>query len=183
MDWSDIGSAVKTYAPIVGEALTSPIGAAMAVGQVVANLFGVKSTPDDVMDYIKGNSEKAQERLQFELSNNIEFQKLCLSKIQEQNRHDEYNAGLIISDKQSARQNSENINKSPVDNKIKMIIVISEISLFVMCISIIAYYHDNLNSSLSGIIGTVIGMILKSLTTIIDFYWGSAFDKLNDKNK
>ena len=158
-------------------ALSSPVGAVEAIGTVVASIFGVKANPDDVMGYLNANPEQAQDRIQHEVGTNFDFQKLCASKIQEQNRHEEEMASITISDTDSARKNSDNINKSPVDNKIKMIIVISQIFLFFIFVIILAIYHDDLSATLSGIVGTVLGMLLKSLTTIIDFYWGSSFEK------
>lgn len=179
MNWSDVSEKIIKFAPLVGMALSSPTGAVAAVGEGIASILGVKSNPQDVMDYLTTDPEKASERIQHEVANNLDFQKLCASKIQEQNRHQEAMTSLIISDTQSARQNSDNINKSPVDNKIKIILVISQIFLFLICVFVMSIYHDNLNATLSGIIGTILGMLLKSLTTIIDFYWGSSFDKSN----
>lgn len=180
MDWGDVGTAVAKYAPMVGMALSSPVGAVAAVGEVVANLFGVKSNPQDVMDYINSNSQKAQERLQYELSNNIEFQKLCLDKIKEQNRHEEEEGDLIISDKESARENSANINKSPVDNYLKMILAIGSIAMFSFCIISMIFFSNSLTQVTSAILGTILGILGKSLTSMIDFYWGSSFERMNE---
>lgn len=177
MNWLNVGEKIIKFAPLVGMALSSPVGAVEAIGTVVASILGVKSTPDEVMDYINTNPDKAQDRITHEVGNNFDFQKLCADKIHEQNRHEEEMASIAISDTDSARKNSENINKSPVDNDIKMIIVVSQILLFLVCVSVMALYHDNLNATLAGIMGTILGMLLKSLTTIIDFYWGSSFDK------
>lgn len=63
MSWSDVGDAVKEYAPMVGIALSSPMGAAVAVGQLVANIFGTKADPQDVLNYINTDPQKASERL------------------------------------------------------------------------------------------------------------------------
>lgn len=181
MSWLEVGEKIAKFAPLVGMALSSPLGAVTAVGEVVASILGVKANPDDVMGYLNANPDKAQDRISHEVGTNFDFQKLCASKIQEQNRHEESMASLAFSDTDSARKNSENINKSPIDNDIKMIIVVSQIILFLVCVSVMAYYHDNLNATLSGIMGTILGMLLKSLTTIIDFYWGSAFSVKDNK--
>lgn len=182
MSWGDVGESIEKYAPMVGLALSSPMGTAVAVGQLVANLFGTKADPQDVLNYINTNPEKAQERLQFELSNNIDFQKVVLAKIQENNRHDEAKDALIIQDKMSARQNSENINRSPVDNWIKMIIVLGELLFLGGCISAIILFKENIDSTEIGILSTIIGFLSKSVSTKDDFYWGSAFEKPNIKN-
>ena len=174
MSWSDVGDAVKEYAPIVGMALSSPMGAAVAVGQLVANIFGTKADPQDVLNYINTDPQKASERLQYELANNVEFQKVLLGKIQESNRHEEANTQLIVQDKDSARKNSENINKSPIDNWIKMFVVISQLTLFAFCL-LILLTTPNLSATSSGMLGTVIGILGKSLSSLVDFYWGSAY--------
>lgn len=185
MNWADVGTAVAKYAPVVGMALSSPVGAVAAVGTVVANIFGVNANPDDVLGYINNNSEKAQERLQHELMNNIDFQKLCLDKIKEQNRHEEAEQDLIISDKQSARENSLNINKSPVDNYLKLILAIGSIAMFSFCIISLIFFTNSLNQVTSAILGTILGILGKSITSMIDFYWGSSFERINefDNNK
>lgn len=97
-----------------------------------------------------------------------------LGKIQESNRHEEANTQLIVQDKDSARKNSDNINKSPVDNWIKMLVVISQLVLFAFCL-LILLTTPNLSATSSGMLGTVIGILGKSLSSLVDFYWGSAF--------
>lgn len=177
MDWSDIGDAVKNYAPMVGMALSSPMGTAVAVGQLVANVFGVKSNPEDVLNYINSDPQKAQERLQYELANNVEFQKVCLSKIQEANRHEEANTQLIVQDKDSARKNSDNVNKSPVDNIIKMSVVYGFLALLSGCLFGMFLFKESIDKTEISVLSTIIGFVLKSLTSVVDFYWGAAFDR------
>lgn len=178
MNWSDVGSALLKYAPLAGAALTSPVGAVSGVGAIIANLFGVKSTPEDVMDYIKADPQRAAERIQYEMANNLELQKLSLSIIEEKNRHEEELIGYTVDSQNSARENSKNINESPVDNKIKMRLVNSQI--IILFISVAAtigaiYWSKPVDAGLLAMLGMVIGSVLKSLNEKDGFYWGTSF--------
>jgi len=181
MSWSDVGDAVKEYAPLVGMALTSPVGTVAAIGKVVANIFGTKANPEDVMRFIDNDPERAKERLQHEISTNIEFQKLCLQIKQEENRHEEQILNIDASDRDSARENSDNVNKSPVDNWIKVILVISEIMLLAACIAGFFIFRKDLDQGDTMTIGTIMGLLINSLMSKNGFYWGSSFSsKLKD---
>jgi len=188
MNWSDVGNAVKEYAPLVGMALTSPVGAVAAVGKVVANIFGTKADPEEVLRFIENDPKRAEERLQHELATNIEFQKLCLETKREENRHEEQVLSIEASEKNSARLNSDNVNKSPVDNWIKVILVISEILLLAACIAGFFVFRKDLDQGDTMTIGTIMGLLINSLMSKNGFYWGSSFSsKLKDdfimKNK
>jgi hypothetical protein len=175
MDWSDIGSYVSKYAPLVGEALTSPVGAVLGVGTIIANLFGVKADPQSVMDYINGNPEKAEEKLKFEMANNIEFQKIISQRIQEKNRHEEESKSIELQNVISARNNSANINTSPVDNKIKMILVTGQFFALGACILIFYLFREGLDQSVVVTLGALMGSLMNSLGSMINFYWGTSF--------
>lgn len=109
MNWSDIGNTISKYAPLAGAALTSPVGAVIGVGTVISNLFGVKADPESVMDYIQQNPEKAQERLQYEMANNIELQNISLNVLKENNRNTEQIISIDAQDRDSARKRQETI--------------------------------------------------------------------------
>lgn len=181
MNWNTVGDAVKEYAPLVGMALSSPVGAVAAVGKVVANIFGTNANPEDVLKFIENDPQKAAEKLQYEISHNIEFQKLCLQGKQEDNRHEEQIMAITASDKDSARKNSPNINQSPVDNWIKVILTISEILLLAACIAGFFVYHKELDQGATMTLGTIIGLLINSLMSKDGFYWGSSFgSKMKD---
>ncbi|MGN6347054.1 MAG: hypothetical protein ACTHME_05065 [Candidatus Nitrosocosmicus sp.] len=166
MNWSDIASTVGKYAPIVATSLSSPMGAAIGAGTLIANLFGVDETPESVMDYIKNNPDKAQEKL------NI------LQMVQEQNRHEEAMADMSLQSILGAQKNSVNVNSSPVDNKIKMLLVICDIIAFFICvIAMIAsmFYGKPIDAGILGIIGMIVGYLIKSFGEKDGFYWGTSF--------
>lgn len=180
MNWSTVGEAVKEYAPLVGMALTSPVGAVAAVGKVVANIFGTKADPEEVMRFIDNDPQKAAERLQYELANNLDFQKLCLQKVQEDNRHEEQMASLQVSENKSARENSVNVNKSPEDNFIKNLLTISIIFIFSGLMIAYFFFHKEFDQGATMFLGTVIGALLNSINTQFGFYWGNS---IGSKNK
>ncbi len=69
MNWSDVGSAIIKYAPLAGSALSSPVGAAIGVGTIIANLFGVDASPEKVLDAINANPQQAEERIKISIKN------------------------------------------------------------------------------------------------------------------
>ncbi len=175
MNWSDISSVVSKFAPLAGAALSSPVGAAIGVGTIIANLFGVDAKPEKVLDYIKQNPEKAQERLQFEMANNIELQKIALDAIEERNRHEEQDKAIEFQNVDSARKNSANVNASPVDNRIKMILVVGQFSVLIILISLFFIFKDKIDQSVTLTLGTVMGAIMASISSMVNFYWGTSF--------
>lgn len=174
MNWSDISSAVAKLSPFAGAALSGPVGMAIGVGGIIANLFGVEADPKKVIDYINGNPEKASERLQFEMANNLELQKLALAAVQEGNRHSEEVANIELQNVESARNNSANVNASPVDNQIKLTLVFGQIGILVLLILLFFIFKEKIDQSVSITIGTVAGAIMANLGSMINFYWGTS---------
>ena len=163
MDWSDISSTISKYAPLVGESLSSPIVAAIGVGTLIANIFGVNADPESVIDYIKNNPEKAEEKL------NI------LQMVQERNRHEEQMSSIEYQNVDSARKNSQNINVSPVDNRIKMILVLGQFSVLIILIALFFVFKERIDQSVTLTLGTVMGAIMASISSMVNFYWGTSF--------
>jgi hypothetical protein len=166
MNWSDLSSTVAKYAPLMATTLSSPLGAAVGAGTLIAKLFGVDATPEGVMDYITNNPEKAKEKL------NI------LQMVQEQNRHEEAMADMSLQSLQGAQKNSMNVNASPVDSKIKIRLVNSEITaLFVCVIAVIGamFYDKPIDGGILGILGMIVGYLLKSFDGKDGYYWGKIF--------
>lgn len=177
MEWSEVGKTISQYAPLVGMALSSPTGAAIAVGQVVADILGAKATPQDVINSFNKNQQKSAQQLQDALSNNIEFQKMCIAKIHEANQHEETEDSLYVKDMTSARQNLVNVNNSPMDNKLKFIIVISELMMLCLCLIAILFFHESLDKTSISVVGIAMGVLGKSITSKDYFYWGNPFLK------
>ncbi len=171
MNRSDIASTASKYAPLVGAALSSPVGAAIGVGTIIANIFGVDAKPEKVLEYITANLEKAQERLQFEMANNIVLQHLILEKVKERNRHQEQGMAIEFQNVDSARKNSANINASSVDNQIKMILVIGMFILLFICISSYLIFHEDMNQSIVVTLGAIMGSLMTSKASMVDFCW------------
>ena len=175
MNWSDIGDTISKYAPLAASALSSPVGAALGVGTLIANLFGVNADPQSVSDYIKNNPEKAEERIKLEMANNIELQNIVLSTLQERNRHDEQIEAITYQNVDSARKNSQNINASPVDNNIKMILVYGQFFVLITLIGLFFIFKERIDQSVTLTLGTVMGAIMSSIASMVNFYWGTSF--------
>jgi hypothetical protein len=163
MEWSDISSIVAKYAPLVATTLSSPLGAAIGAGTIIANMFGVDATPDSVMDYINNNPEKAQEKISvFEM-------------IKERNRHEEQIKEIEFKNVENARNNSVNVNASPVDNNIKMILVIGQFIALGACILLFYMFRDGMEQSLVVTIGALMGSLTTSIYSMVNYYWGTSF--------
>lgn len=170
MEWSDISSAVSKYAPLVATTLSSPIGAAIGAGTIIANMFGVAATPDSVMDYINNNPEKAQEKISmFEI-------------IKERNRHEEQIKAIELQNIESARNNSKNVNESPVDNKIKiralnfnMFMLTLFVGTFIFTIYWNLKYHALLDAGLSAMLGMGIGQFSAPIKDVMNYFFATSF--------
>ena len=181
MNWSDIGNAIVKYAPLSAGALSSPLGAAGAVGSVFSSLFGVEASPEKIMDAIKGDPKKAQELILGEMQNNLALRELCLKTTQEENRHEEKIIDSEVQDRISSRFNSENINKSPVDNKIKMILVIGVFLIVFLCIGALVF-ADGINKDELPVLANLLNLVAGALIMMISFYWGASYVKSLMKN-
>lgn len=179
MNWSDVGSSIIKYAPLAGAALSSPVGAAIGVGTIIANLFGVDAKPEKVLEAINANPEQAEERIKYEMANNLELQKLVLESIKERNRHDEQDKAVELQNVEGARKNSPNVNASPVDNKIKMLLVVGLMVFFLGALVLLAALHSSINEWVAVILGGVIGSLMTHIGSIINYYWGEAFSAKN----
>ena len=163
MEWSDLTSTISKYAPLVATTLSSPLGAAIGAGTIIANLFGVEAKPESVMDYINKNPVKAQEKISvFEM-------------IKEQNRHEENIKSIEFQNIDGARKNSENVNISPVDNKIKMILVVGQFTVLTTLIALFFFFKESMNQSVTITLGSVMGVIMANIASMINYYWGTSF--------
>ena len=148
MNWEDIGNAISKYAPLAAASLTSPIGAAIGAGTLIANLFGVKADPKSVMEYIENNPEKAQEKLQ------------TLELLKENNRSKE-NIQLIESnDRDSARKRQEIVK----DNIPAVVAILFTIGYFS-----VLFFNKFLHLTDNGINSISAGMML-----ILAYYFGAS---------
>lgn len=179
MNWSDVGSAVLKYAPLVGGALSSPVGAVAGIGAIVANIFGVKATPENVMEFINSDPQGAAERLQRELASNVELQKISLEILKESNRSKENmlmveNEKLktINQDTANARANSVNIATNPVYNFMMVLLVIGAFAVVWYCLHLIG--SDEVTANESQLISMIIGAFSTCLIGAFSFFFGSS---------
>jgi hypothetical protein len=179
MNWSDVGSAILKYAPVAGAALTSPVGAVVGLGTMIANLFGSDATPEGVMEFIKSNPDRAAERLQFEMANNLEMQTLALNILQEKNRAKERNLEIeneklkaINADTSDARANSVNIATNPVYNLIMVLLVLGAFTVVAYCLHLIS--SADVSQTESPLISMIIGAFSTCLIGAFGFFFGSS---------
>lgn len=163
MEWSDISETIGKYAPLAAASLSSPIGAAIGVGSMIAKIFGVDSNPEAVLDYIKENPDKASDKLN------------VLQMIQERNRHEEQIKAIEFQNVEGARNNSQNVNSSPVDNKIKMILVLGQFIALGACILLFYMFRDGMDQSVVVTLGALMGSLTTSIYSMVNFYWGTSF--------
>jgi hypothetical protein len=176
MNWEDVGSAILKYAPLAGAALSSPVGAAIGVGTVIANLFGVDAKPDKVMDYINANPDKAEERLKFEMANNLDLQKLALSVLQENNRavekqHELGNQKIAIlnKDAENARGNIGTIIQS--NSMIFMMAALIFGSFGILIYSLYLIASKDVSATESPLLSMIIGFFGKGILDALKLFF------------
>lgn len=179
MNFSDIGKIISQYAPTVGMALSSPVGAVAAIGSVIAKALGSNNDPNDIYEAIKKDPNKAEEKIKNELANNIEFQKIILDTLKEKNTrdaqidaHEEKMLDLYNQDMNSARINYHNTNNK-VDNIIKIGILSSLILYLFYSTTVVSYFKDlasNVGAELTNLIFLVVG----HLSGVLNSYYGTS---------
>jgi hypothetical protein len=179
MNWSDVGSAIVKYAPLAGQALSSPVGAVAGLGAIIANIFGAKANPDNVMDFINADPARAAERIQYEMANNMELQKLSIEILKENNRSKEKileaeNEKLkaINEDTADARANSVNIATNPVYNMIMIMLIVGAFAIITYSLNLIS--SDDVSSIESPLLSMIIGAFSTCLIGAFGFFFGSS---------
>jgi hypothetical protein len=108
MNLSDIGSTVAKYAPLLGMALSSPIGAVAAIGKVVADAFG--ADPKDaqqVISKINGDPDAQIKLLQIQQQYDIQCKQILQQTYQAELTHDQEMYKTEVNDRDSARKRAE----------------------------------------------------------------------------
>lgn len=177
MNFKELGQYIADYAPTVGMALSSPVGAVAAIGSVIAKALGSKNEPQAIYDAITQDPSKAQERINKELANNIEFQKIVLETLKQKNlkesqdySHEERMLDLTNQDTNSARINYHNTNNK-VDNTIKVIMCIGLLTFIFLTIYILVFI-PNLSDDVQIEINNALFYSLGLFSTILIFYFG-----------
>ena len=193
MNFSDIGNLIKDYAPTVGMALSSPVGAVAAIGSIVAKALGSNSDANAIYEAIKQDPVKAQEKIKREIENNIELEKISLEVLKEKytregqvDAHEERLIELHNQDVKNAREsntllNSPNNNNNKVDNFIKVTLAIGILVIVLICICILSF-DDNLPTDARTAIQNVMFSFGTLLGAMLQFYFGNPL-KQHDVDK
>jgi hypothetical protein len=188
MNFSDIGNLIKDYAPTVGMALSSPVGAVAAIGSIVAKALGSKSDANAIYEAIKQDPVKAEEKIKKELANNVDLQKIILDTLKEKNTreaqvdaHQEKMMELHIQDLINARLSNQG---KGVDNFIKITLALGTLFIAITCLLILSFDNNlpaDARQSVNNIMFAAFG---SGFGQMMAFYFGNPMkqydvDKMN----
>jgi hypothetical protein len=158
MDFLELGKEIiKRGAPILGAALI-PGGA--VVGSMIANAFGAKNDPKDIIEKINSDPNANIKLLDMQQSYHLELEKLALQGQAQEN-----------ADRADAR--SANVKNTKItDEIIKCYLVISVSVVIFACLHAIIY--GEVSPAESTLVATILGAAITAWLAMIYFYFGSS---------
>lgn len=166
MKWADLKPIVAKAAPVVGTLIGGPAGA--AVGGIVAAALGVDSTPEAVARAIQNDPDAAIKLAQLQSDERVTLQRLAADM-----------ALAELADVQNARSRDVDMRRAGFDNTRadKMIlaafVLLGGIILALLSPMLIEY-ETGLPETVTAVLSTMAGMLLKMLSDAYQFEFGSS---------
>ncbi len=164
MDWKDVGSAVKKFAPMLGSAIGGPAGG--AVGGAVSLLLGAfglggDSTPDDFAKLLTDPASILKLK-ELEQTYHVELSKLALASDQ-----------AYLTDRQSARDRETEIVRATGHRDVNLYVLawVIVIGFFVLIGVMMFSPIPEANSSATNIL---FGALISGFTGVIGYFFGSS---------
>lgn len=169
MNWSDIGRAVGSAAPMLGTLLGGPAGA--AVGALVASALGTRNDPDAVNAALAADPSALARVQELQINAKVELQ-----RIDAQARLNELQAeGAMYtaeaSDRDSARKLAAQQPNDIIRPAITLLLILGA---FGILIAVFGGYAEGILKDTTAALtaGTVIGFWFNELKQTLGFYFG-----------
>jgi hypothetical protein len=173
MNWSDIGKAVGSVAPVVGGLLGGPAGA--AVGSLVAGVLGTDKTPDAVNAALAADPQALAKVQELQINAKVQLQQLAVTAMNNKMAADTAQFQAEAADRADARKLAA---QQPKDWVRPTITVLMLFGAFGIVYSVFSGIADALlrDATASLTIGTVIGYWFAELKNIMGFWFGTTHE-------
>jgi len=182
MDWKDVGSYVKKFAPIVGGVIGGPAGGAIGGAvSLLAGAFGItdpEPQPEQVMAAIKADPEAGLKLIKLQNDYKIEWEKLSLQSDQ-----------MYLTDRQDARsrQVKTEVATGKKDTNLYALAWLYVGGFFITTILMCALAFTNkvpatMPNYMVFFLGNLFGALTAGSGAIIQYFFGSSKSS-NDKTQ
>jgi len=168
MDWNEVSTVIKKYAPVLGNVVGSFIPGAGAVGTgiaLIASAFGVEDdnpSPEQIYNAIQADPEAILKLKQIEIENKTELVKLSIESDK-----------LYLQDVQNARQRQ--VEHERVTGK-------TDINLYVLAWVIVSgffgltalMFFKAIPESSSQAVFMLFGGLVSGFTAVLQYFFGSS---------
>jgi hypothetical protein len=164
MDFSEVGKAIKKYAPILGTVIGGPVGGAIGGAvSLVASAFGVEGDdPDDILRAIQADPEAAIKLKQIENDHELQLKAMAL----EADR-------LQLADVASARDREAKIVAATGKRDVNLYLLawLLVAGFFCLCA---ALFYKALPEGQTDIIFMLFGTLATAFGSVIQYFFGSS---------
>lgn len=169
MNWSDIGKAVGSAAPMVGTLLGGPAGA--AVGALVASALGTRNDPDAVNAALAADPSALARVQELQINAKVQLQQLAVTA--EQNRLQAEGAQYAAEamDRDSARKLAAQQPRDFIRPAITIMLVLGAIGIMVAVLG--GWAAETLKDNNSNMmVGIIVGYWFNEMKQTLGFYFG-----------
>ena len=166
MEWKDVGSAVKKFAPLLGTAIAGPAGGAVGgIISLITSAFGIKDEdpdPGKLLEAITTDPDAAVKLRQIEADTKIELQKIVLE-------HDR----MALADRADARTREVRIVQATgkKDYNLYFLAWSVIVGFFALCGILM---NVPLPSGSSEVVFMLFGALATGFGTVLQYFFGSS---------
>lgn len=169
MNWSDIGKAVGSAAPMVGTLLGGPAGA--AVGALVANALGTRNDPEAVNAALAMNPDALAKVQELQINAKVQLQQLAVTAEQNRLQAEAAQYSAEAADRDSARKLAAQQPRDFIRPAITIMLVLGAIGIMVAVLG--GWAAETLKDNNSNMmVGIIVGYWFNEMKQTLGFYFG-----------
>lgn len=169
MNWSDIGKAVGSAAPMVGTLLGGPAGA--AVGALVASALGTRNDPEAVNAALAMNPDALAKVQELQINAKVQLQQLSVTAENNRLQAEAAQYSAEAADRDSARKLAAQQPRDFIRPAITIMLVLGAIGIMVAVLG--GWAAETLKDNNSNMmVGIIVGYWFNEMKQTLGFYFG-----------
>lgn len=169
MNWSDIGKAVGSAAPMVGTLLGGPAGA--AVGALVASALGTRNDPEAVNAALAMNPDALAKVQELQINAKVQLQQLAVTAENNRLQAEAAQYSAEAADRDSARKLAAQQPRDFIRPAITIMLVLGAIGIMVAVLG--GWAAETLKDNNSNMmVGIIVGYWFNEMKQTLGFYFG-----------
>lgn len=169
MNWSDIGKAVGSAAPMVGTLLGGPAGA--AVGALVASALGTRNDPEAVNAALAMHPDALAKVQELQINAKVQLQQLSVTAENNRLQAEAAQYSAEAADRDSARKLAAQQPRDFIRPAITIMLVLGAIGIMVAVLG--GWAAETLKDNNSNMmVGIIVGYWFNEMKQTLGFYFG-----------